>query len=133
MKHLLLSTVAALALSVPAFAADIGAVPDYVEAPVSVPAPAWAAYLDIHGGYGFGDESGDTDFEPLFSDYDEDWDEWNIGGALRAAYFFSPAFSLQGDIWVNHWDGDGDGTSDLGRAGHAVRRLGVLRLDDVQQ
>jgi hypothetical protein len=107
MKRLLLSSAAVAALTFPAFSADLGGAVDYSEPAYTQSAAAWAAYFDIHGGYGFGDESGTTD-KIGFSDYDEDWDETLVGAALRGAYFVSPAFSIQGDVWANRYDGNSD-------------------------
>jgi hypothetical protein len=115
MKHLLLSGVAALALSVPAFAADLGAAPDYSYAPEASAAPTWAATFDIHGGYAFGDESFDeTAGAPPFFSADLDFDQWNIGGAARAATYLSSIFLIQGDIWANYIDGSADVTDNEG-------------------
>jgi hypothetical protein len=115
MNHLLLSTVAALALAAPAFAADLGAAPDYSYASEPAAAPTWAAYFDIHGGYAFGDESFDETFGiPPFFSSDDDFDQWNIGGAARAAAYLSSVFLIQGDVWANYIDGSGDGTDNEG-------------------
>ncbi len=110
MKRFLLTSVAAIAIAAPALGADLGGAPDYSAPSVEPSAATWAAYFDVHAGYGMGSE----DKVGGIFDYDEDWDELVAGGAARAAYFISPSFSIQGDAWANYYNGEADGNGFLG-------------------